>query len=395
MASDKQHPVVLRMAGMFPADLASYEGHRTRKGGDLGHIDTDRSHLNRSLIGETNWAQQARAEIENMRAENFASELESLNRRRRKGEMAKRIVEGPRDPWRATRHGPLREVILTAHHDWFATTDTDSIEDLFGESRQDRFEQAAVAWLQQTFGDDVIHARADLDETTYHIHAIVMPRAQTKDGRKMLQPSKHAAIKDYEAAQDSIGEWFADLGLTRGKKRKQALRDAVQHNLAQQEVGSMKDADQPESPEHIEHVSPRQWREKQERQLVARGQSVAQREDDASAVLKTADAVAKGDPQILETLAKAKDASLATSLFKKALLVLRARARKEARKELRKEFDEIKAADDAIVAVAASLPERARRDIIKARTSIALRITRLKSFIGKWQDPKQHNDPDR
>ncbi|MCP4824056.1 MAG: Pre (Mob) type recombination enzyme, partial [Shimia sp.] len=175
--------------------------------------------LNRRLIGGEDWAQRAIAEIDDMRVENFAKELEGLKKRRRKAELVKRVVEGPKDPWRGTRHGPLREVIITAHQDWFASIDLRNMDDLFGESREERFEQKALAWLKDSFGEDVIHARADLDETTYHIHAIVMPRCESKDGRKMLQPSKHPLIKDYEKAQDSVGEWFSELGLKRGERR--------------------------------------------------------------------------------------------------------------------------------------------------------------------------------
>jgi len=110
--TEKKYPVVLRMAGLFPADLSGFECHRTRKGGDLGHVDAKRSHLNRRLIGSEDWSREVREEIQEMAQENFANELDRLKARRRKAELHKRITEGPRDPWRATRHGPLREVIL-------------------------------------------------------------------------------------------------------------------------------------------------------------------------------------------------------------------------------------------------------------------------------------------
>lgn len=103
MNEDKKYPVVLRMAGMFPKDLGGYEGHRIRNGGDLGHVDKTRSKLNRRLIGDEDWARQVQAEIAEMAQENFAAELEKLKKRRRKTEALKRIAEGPRDPWRATR----------------------------------------------------------------------------------------------------------------------------------------------------------------------------------------------------------------------------------------------------------------------------------------------------
>ena len=396
--ADRRHPVVLRMEGLFPADLAGYERHRTRKGGDLGHVDEISSGLNRRLIGDEDWAQRAIAEIEDMGVDNFANELEGLKKRRRKAELAKRIVEGPKDPWRGTRHGPLREVIITAHQDWFASFDQGNMDDLFGGSREDRFENAAVAWLRDSFGEDVIHARADLDETTYHIHAIVMPRSRTKDWRKMLQPSVHPHIKDYEKAQDSVGEWFSKLGLKRGEKRKQALRDAVQKHREEQAGGSKADEAPANLPEQVEHVSPREWREEKERQLADREGRVDQREKQAGTVIKTAKAVADGDPKVLAEMAQPDGKFAAARLFGRALAALRGEvlkdARQEARAEVQIQFEEIKAADDAIVEAAAALPEAARKKIVKARQSLAARITTLKRTINKWARPDQKKGPE-
>ncbi len=396
--ADRRHPVVLRMEGLFPADLAGYERHRTRKGGDLGHVDETRSGLNRRLIGGEDWAQRALKEIEDMRVENFAKELEGLKKRRRKAELAKRGVEGPKDPWRGTRHGPLREVIVTAHQDWFAAFDQSNMDDLFGESREDRFEQIAVAWLKDSFGEDVIHARADLDETTYHIHAIVMPRSETKDGRKMLQPSKHPLIKDYEKAQDSVGEWFSELGLKRGERQKEALREAVQKHREEQGVDGKRTGEPAELPEHVEHVSPRQWREEKERQLADREASVGRREKQATTVIKTANAVAAGDPKVLAEIARPHGKSFAASLFGKAFVTLRRKAREverqEARAEVQSHFEEIKAADDAIVQAAAALPEAARKKIVEARKSLVGRITALKRAVHKWTKPNLKDGPE-
>ncbi|GAA6182643.1 hypothetical protein NBRC116594_40810 [Shimia sp. NS0008-38b] len=396
--ADTRHPVVLRMEGLFPADLAGYERHRTRKGGDLGHVDETRSNRNRRLIGEEDWGQRALAEIAEMRAENFANELEGLQKRRRRAEMAKRIVEGPKDPWRGTRHGPLREVIITAHQNWFAAFDQDNINDLFGESREERFEQAAVDWLRDSFGEDVIHARADLDETTYHIHAIVMPRSRTKDGRKMLQPSVHPHIKDYEKAQDSVGEWFSELGLKRGERRKQALREAVQRHREEQVVEGKTKREPANLPQHVEHVSPREWREKKERQLADREASVAKREKEAATNIKIAKAVAAGDPKVLEEIARRQGTSFAGSLFGKAFEALRRKAREverqEAWAEVQSHFEEIKAADDAIVEAAAALPEAARKKIVEARKSLVGRITAFKRAVHKWTKPNLKDGPE-
>lgn len=256
----KDFPVVMRMQGMTPADIGGLEGHRYRKGGDLGHIDKHRSGLNRRLIGSEDWAAEVLSELDEMKTDNFIKELETLKKRRQKTELKRRAVEGPRDPWRPTRHGPMREIILTANKEWFQQAD-----DPFGADRTEQFETLAVGWLTEHFDGDVVHARADLDEEAYHIHAVVFPRAVTKDGRRMLQPSKHPMIKDYEAAQDSVGEWFAELGLTRGERRKAKIREAIQHNRMQRDA-----SDQIPVPSHREHVSPREWRAQQETKLAER-----------------------------------------------------------------------------------------------------------------------------
>jgi hypothetical protein len=68
--------------------------------------------------------------------------------------------------------------------------------------------------------DDVIHARADLDEAAYHIHAIVMPRATVEMTRTPRKSGKET-----------------------GERRKQAFREAVVRRE--------------EPPEKRQHVRPR------------------------------------------------------------------------------------------------------------------------------------------
>ena len=37
------YPVVLRFEGLYPHQLGGYEAHRLRKGGDLSHVNRERS----------------------------------------------------------------------------------------------------------------------------------------------------------------------------------------------------------------------------------------------------------------------------------------------------------------------------------------------------------------
>ncbi|MBC7146856.1 MAG: plasmid recombination protein [Thioclava marina] len=407
-ATKTHYPIVMRMQGMHPRNLAGYEKHRTRSGGDHGHCEQSPKSPNRRLLGSETWAQDAWDEIQDMRHANHLLELEQLRRRRRKTELKNALFRGPRDPWRATRHGPLREIILTVNKEWF---DKDLTE-FFGESgptREMQFETRAKQWLLTDFGDDCVHARADLDETAYHIHAVIIPRAVTTDGRRMLQPAVHPLIRSYEKAQDSVGEWFEEIGLQRGERRKQALREALKHNRKVREARANGAADPGTEialPKHREHVSPRKWRESQEVELSSRDKAVKQSEEilaaeksaladqertvtqrqrEAQSVLDVAAAVAEGRVDIVSDLnervsqvAQADTPSPVRALFGRALEVLRQRARKEARAEFTDEFTQIEAADAALLEIAKTLPGKARQRLAQARRSLSLPLNALR-----------------
>jgi len=81
---ETRYPVVLRFEGIGPENLAGYEKHRKRVGGDLGHVLKYPPAPNRRLIGSEDWAAEALAEIKAIKAQNFAAELEALEKRNRK-----------------------------------------------------------------------------------------------------------------------------------------------------------------------------------------------------------------------------------------------------------------------------------------------------------------------
>ncbi|OOY16181.1 plasmid recombination protein [Thioclava sp. DLFJ4-1] len=423
-SAPKTYPIVMRMQGMRPRDLAGYEKHRMRDGGDLGQCDSNRTPLNRRLIGTDAWAQDAWDEIQDMRHANHLLELEQLRRRRRKTELRNALFRGPRDPWRSTRHGPMREIILTVSKKWL----DEDLTEFLGESgptREKQFETRAKEWLLENFGDDCVHARADLDETTYHIHAVIVPRAVTKDGRRMLQPAVHPLIRNYEEAQNNVGAWFAEIGLRRGKRRKQALRAALEHNKKVREARA-NGVDDPGTeislPKHRDHMSPRKWRERQEFKLSARHKTVKQAEDtlaadkatlaeekqavtqqqqDAQSVLDIAAAVAEGrvdiDSDTDETasqVAQADTPSPVRALFGRALEVLRQRAREEARAELDDEFTQIKAADAALLEISKTLPDKARQRLAQARRSLSLPLNALRRRLTSDRFDNTDRGPD-
>lgn len=347
-----------------------------------------------------------------MAVSNFADELAKLKKRRRTTEFHKRLAEGPRDPWRATRHGPMREIILTANKAWFEGFEETSMEDLFGESREARFENRALAWLKAHFGDDLVHARADLDETTFHIHAVILPRARTKDGRHVLQPSKHPMIADYEAAQDSVGAWFEEIGLVRGERGAEAIREAIAHNAQRRPDEPPKNV-----PSRRRHVSPRSWRRAQERKLAEQDREVtgreawvATREEEADGILEIAQAVARGDldaapPDDKEAAPEAKGredgsprhetprVAAARALFGKAFRRLKREADKRAQEALRREFDAVRTATDTLAEIASALPEKLRRRLEDAHGRLAAHLVKLRRL---YRDgPESQSDRDQ
>lgn len=328
-----RHPVVLRFAEMFPSALARYEMHAARKGGNLDHIDPERSGSNRLLIGGADWREKLEQEIATAAATNLAEELEALKRRKRWKEIEARIQQGKQGPWRSSVGGPLREVILTAHRDWFAGRDEGATA-----TRAQRFEAQAVEWLQSRFGDAVVHARADHDEMTYHIHAILAPwveKTSTRRGtQRVLQPSSNRLLKDYEAAQDDVGEFFASIGLKRGKRRAEQRRQ-IAERIAERErkradlaakgkpvPADLSEEQDPRLPDPVRHKpTPVWWAEERERldeeaqqieiarrraaaeakrqadqaaAIAAREAEVAERESDANEVVEAAEAIAAG-----------------------------------------------------------------------------------------------------
>ncbi|WP_375263521.1 plasmid recombination protein [Palleronia sp.] len=421
---DRDYPVVLRFAGLYPHQLAGYEAHRLRKGGDLSHVDRSRSKLNGPpLIGPEDWAELALAEIRDMTTENFAAELEALEKRKRKKDIERRMVEGPKQPWRATRHGPMREVILTANKEWF-DADMSSFLGESGNQREEEFEKLAVSWLKHHFADNVIHARADRDEMAYHIHAVIMPRATVEIAkpkakvptatatRRMLQPSIHPMIKDYEAAQDSVGRWFAPLGLVRGERTAAAIEAARENG------------DEP--PKRRYHAKTSDWRAQEEARLRAKADDLEQdrkaletrtarveaREAEAETVLAVAEGVGDGrfavdqdaeTPALIEASKDKDNSSSERELaaledrsprgFTRAAIVFgrawtrmfgdaRTKAETEAQAGVATAVADIAEADEKIAQAVLHLPRETRTAITKIRATIPAILWRLKRRSG-------------
>ncbi|OWY04102.1 hypothetical protein B6V76_06090 [Thioclava sp. IC9] len=259
----------------------------------MHHVDHDRTHLNRHLHGEEDWLDSLKSEVELVRLQNLNQEVEGLQRTRGSNEAQKRLIEGPRDPWRASKGGPLREFIITANKEWFEeTSDSAKLFDIREQAaRENEFEALALDWLKSRFGDMLVHARADRDETTFHIHGIIAPwhekHSKRSGHQRMLQPSAHPLLKDYEKAQDDIGAFFAELGLTRGERRAEARRKAKEARKTDPRV---------EVPKKRRHIPAHIWRADEElrlmseaRKLKAERKSAQAERDEAARAKREAD----------------------------------------------------------------------------------------------------------
>lgn len=287
------HPIALRFKEMFPYQLHRYDLHLQRKQRDMDHVDHQRTQLNRQLHGEQDWLEALKADIEFVRLQNLNQEVEGLQRTRGSNEAQKRLIEGPRDPWRASKGGPLREFIITANKEWFEeTSDSAKLFDIREqEARESEFEALALDWLKSRFGDMLVHARADRDETTFHIHGVIAPWTEKHSKRsghqRMLQPSAHPLLKDYEKAQDDIGAFLAELGLVRGERRAEARRKAKEARKTDPSV---------EIPKKRRHIPAHIWRADEElrltsevRKLKAEQKSAQAERDDAARLKREAD----------------------------------------------------------------------------------------------------------
>ncbi len=206
--------------------------------------------------------------------------------------------------------------------------------------------------------------------------------------QRMLQPSIHPLIRDYEAAQDSVGEWFSEIGLVRGERRKQAIREALQDGRT--------------PPANRRHVRPANWRAQEELRLAkaaaaveTRKRAVAERENEAEDVLAFADGVAAetmdetgqplpdkaGESQPVSFPPQRK-AGRGFAWARKAFSVIFERLRKRARQDAERtaaarivtELADIKRADQAILDIARLLPKGLRTKVAQARRALTARI---------------------
>ena len=295
-----EHRIVLRLKGLFPNELGRYRMHARRAGGDLSHVDETKSDLNAVVLGLEDWAERLRAEIAEAATTNLAEEVAARRTRKRPGEALAVQARGPIDPWKFTRTGPLREGILTAGKAWFGGSGADE----WDPEKVAAFRARGVAFLTECFGETCVHARIDCDEEALHFHFVLAPwhekHSASRGRQRLLQPSSHPLIRDYERAQDVVAEYFADLGIARGHRHAAARREAKARGEA--------------LPPRPRHVPPAVWRARQQQSLVeamaeaaAREAAVVEEQGKARALVRALQAVEAGEIVYLRGATKGED----------------------------------------------------------------------------------------
>ncbi|MCC5961454.1 MAG: hypothetical protein JJU08_19170, partial [Rhodobacteraceae bacterium] len=248
-------PAVLRFASLFPRVLRRREMHDQRAGGDLSHIRHDLSPQNYRVIGDEDWIDVLKAEIEAAKRDNHINEIAAREAKGRWKEADDLRRRGPVDPWKFTSEGPLREGILTVNKLWFGGTGPQE----WHPERVNQFVSRGVEFLQTHFPDGQLReVTVHVDEEAVHLHfavAVWNEKVSKNRGRqRLLQPSSNPLLADYEHAQDLVGEAFLDMGIHRGARRAAAARAARAAGL--------------EGPSPREHVPPSKWRREQRRKAL-------------------------------------------------------------------------------------------------------------------------------
>lgn len=170
MAHDRSGPdIVMQTRYAGASEIRSVTDHEINRSPDgSSAIDPMRSHLNRILHGPS-------------------SQQEALDLMWQKGVR----------PPAAQSESPYVQTVLSASPAFFYTHD--DVGNLALDQRKlDDWVRETMTWLKLEYGDDLAHASLHLDETTPHVHVLIIPTYT----RKSRQPSRRAksgeTIEDFE-----------------------------------------------------------------------------------------------------------------------------------------------------------------------------------------------------
>jgi len=120
---------------------------------------------------------------------------------------------------------PAVELLLSASPEYFRPDDP-SRAGYWQSARLEAWQTRAVQWLRSQFKDRLVGVWLHLDESTPHIHAVVVP--VTPDGRLAVRETFGPA--QLRQLQTSYAGALEDLGIRRGVPRSQARHEPVRRH---------------------------------------------------------------------------------------------------------------------------------------------------------------------
>ncbi|MDG3042479.1 hypothetical protein [Roseicyclus marinus] len=282
----RRYSAVLRFESIGLHDLWRILIHELRAGGDLSHVNRDKSDHNRYEYGDLSAIPELIAKIESIKLQNQAQHVAALRARRRTSEANELEAAEPPSPWHGNTNTPLREGILTVHKAWFGGSGVDA----WNEAKVEMFRLFAMAFIIANFPDDqLIYASSHSDEESFHIHFLVAVwetrYSKSRGWQCLLRADANPLLRDYELAQDLAGAHFAPLGLVRPKRHAAARRDYNAKIRAAELAGEELNIPRPVPPLH---VSPSRYRltERKKARLEADAVAAARQEDWRVAIKK-------------------------------------------------------------------------------------------------------------
>ncbi len=125
------------------------------------------------------------------------------------------------------------EVVLTASPEWFKRDQDGQAEDV----REGKWVESNLNFLKEKFGEkNVVSFTLHQDETTPHIHAVVIPITQNEKGRtclsadRLFNPTTLSQLQtDYAAA---MGEHGLERGIEGSRRQHQDMKQVYGHQQA-------------------------------------------------------------------------------------------------------------------------------------------------------------------
>jgi hypothetical protein len=180
--------------------LKAHAQHERREIGDQTHTDESKTHLNASIGLDKCPETAVRKYLDQTGAK--------IDKRNEK---------------------PITRVLLSASPEYFRPGRPDQGGE-YDRERLNPWVRESVKWLKKEFGEDAVHISTHLDETTPHIHAVIVPTYDKKTKRRTVKQISHhkhpafAALNSYEDLHDRYAEAVQHLDIQRGDKLPEALK---------------------------------------------------------------------------------------------------------------------------------------------------------------------------